>query len=171
MRTYSLVVRPLSLAARAMSRLVRSGKLTVSVSRMPVRMSLTGRGFKAASRMVGNPLRWTWRRQHVGVARLRAPSAEDGRGVAAAAERGSNWRGAGPPTFLSHPQPPAGVEGRCGYGGSNIAVSVERNSRGKQQLLEPLALVERRLHPQVRRARENAFCERQDALYIEFVQL
>ena len=38
-------------------------------------------------------------------------------------------------------------------------------------MLEPLALVERCLHPEVRGARQNAFCERQDALYIEFIEL
>jgi len=36
--------------------------------------------------------------------------------------------------------------------------------QGKEELLEPLALVESGLHPQVRGARQNAFCERQDAL-------
>jgi hypothetical protein len=36
--------------------------------------------------------------------------------------------------------------------------------------LEPLALFERRLHPQVRRSRQNPFCERQDAFHVEFVQ-
>ncbi|MDF2758811.1 MAG: hypothetical protein K0S99_1443, partial [Thermomicrobiales bacterium] len=41
---------------------------------------------------------------------------------------------------------------------------VERNSLRKEQLLEPLALLERRLHAQVGGARQNAFCERQDAL-------
>jgi len=38
--------------------------------------------------------------------------------------------------------------------------SVERNSVRKEQLLEPLALFERRLHPEVDRARQNAFRER-----------
>ena len=37
--------------------------------------------------------------------------------------------------------------------------------------MEPLALLERRLHPQVCGARQNAFCERQNALYIEFIEL
>jgi len=37
--------------------------------------------------------------------------------------------------------------------------------------LEPLALFERRLHPQVGRQRQNPFCERQDALHVEFVKL
>ena len=34
------------------------------------------------------------------------------------------------------------VERPCGYGGSNKAGAVERNSLRKEQLLEPLALVE-----------------------------
>jgi len=38
-------------------------------------------------------------------------------------------------------------------------------------LLEPLSLIERRLHPEVGGARENAFCERQDAFYVEFFEL
>ena len=29
-------------------------------------------------------------------------------------------------------------------------------------------MIQRRLHPKVRGARQNAFCERQDALYVEF---
>jgi hypothetical protein len=37
--------------------------------------------------------------------------------------------------------------------------------------LEPLPLCERRLHPQVGGARQNTFCERQDALYVEFIEL
>ena len=37
--------------------------------------------------------------------------------------------------------------------------------------MEPLPLIERRLHPQVGGARQNAFCERQDALYVEFIEL
>jgi hypothetical protein len=37
--------------------------------------------------------------------------------------------------------------------------------------LEPLALVECGLDPQVGRARQNPFCERQDALYVEFFEL
>jgi hypothetical protein len=37
--------------------------------------------------------------------------------------------------------------------------------------LEPLTLVERRLHPQIGRARQNPFCERQDAFYVEFIDL
>ena len=37
--------------------------------------------------------------------------------------------------------------------------------------MEPLTLVERRLHPQIGRARQNPFCERQDAFYVEFFEL
>jgi hypothetical protein len=65
-------------------------------------------------------------------------------------------------TFIPALDLPLVAEGRCGYGGSNKAVSVERNSLGKEQLLEPLALFERRLYPQVRGARQNAFSERQE---------
>ena len=76
-------------------------------------------------------------------------------------------------TTLSFPLSirPQVAEGRRGYAGSNKAFSVERDSVGKEQLLEPLALFERRLHPQVGGARQNAFCERQDALYVEFIEL
>ena len=66
---------------------------------------------------------------------------------------------------------PQVAEGRCGYAGSNKAFSVERDSVGKEQLLEPLSLFEGRLHPEVGGARQNAFCERQDALYVEFIEL
>jgi hypothetical protein len=51
------------------------------------------------------------------------------------------------------------------------AVSVERNSVWKEQLLEPLSLFERGLYPKVGGARQNAFCKRQDALYVEFIEL
>jgi len=57
------------------------------------------------------------------------------------------------------------------YGGSNKPVSVERDSIWKEQLLEPLPPFERRLPPQVGSARQNAFCERPDALYVEFIEL
>jgi hypothetical protein len=55
--------------------------------------------------------------------------------------------------------------------GSNKALSVERDSVWKEQLLEPLPLFKRCLHPQVGGARQNAFCEGQGALYVEFVAL
>ena len=58
----------------------------------------------------------------------------------------------------------------AGYAGSNKAVSVERDSVWKEPLWEPLAPFERRLHPQVGGAREDAFCERQDAFYVEFIE-
>jgi hypothetical protein len=45
-------------------------------------------------------------------------------------------------TFISILNRPQVAEGQCGYGGSNKAVSVERDSVGKEQLLEPLPLVE-----------------------------
>jgi hypothetical protein len=32
-------------------------------------------------------------------------------------------------------------------------------------------MLERRLHSEVGRARQNAFCERQDAVYVEFFEL
>ena len=74
-------------------------------------------------------------------------------------------------TFISTFNRPQIAEGRCGYTGSDKSISIERDSVGKEQLLEPLALVESGLHPQVRGARQNAFCERQDALYVEFFEL
>jgi hypothetical protein len=44
-----------------MSRLVRGGRLTVRVSRMPVSINLTARGFKAAATRGRLPFHWTWR--------------------------------------------------------------------------------------------------------------
>ena len=55
--------------------------------------------------------------------------------------------------FISGLDFPQVAEGRCGYAGSNKAFSVERDSLGKEQLLEPLALLERCLHPEVGGAR------------------
>jgi hypothetical protein len=55
------------------------------------------------------------------------------------------------------------AEGRCRYAGSNKAFSVERDSVGKEQLLEPLSLVEGSLHPEVGGTRQDAFCKGQDA--------
>lgn len=40
-----------------------------------------------------------------------------------------------------------------GYPGSNKLFSVERNALRKKQLLKPLSLIQRSLHPQVRRSR------------------
>ena len=37
--------------------------------------------------------------------------------------------------------------------------------------MEPLALLERGLNPEVGCARQNAFCERQDAFHVEFFEL
>jgi hypothetical protein len=45
---------------------------------------------------------------------------------------------------------PQVAEGRCRCGGSNKAISVERDSLRREQLLEPLALIERRLDPKIR---------------------
>jgi hypothetical protein len=44
--------------------------------------------------------------------------------------------------FISILNRPQVAAGRCGYAGSNKAISVERDSVRKEQLLEPLALVE-----------------------------
>ena len=41
------------------------------------------------------------------------------------------------------------AEGQCGYPGSNKAISVERDSVRKEQLLGTLPLFERGLHPAV----------------------
>ena len=73
--------------------------------------------------------------------------------------------------FISILDRPQVAEGRCGYAGSNKAFSVERDSVWKEQLLEPLPLFECRLHPEVGRARQNTFCKRQNALYVEFFEL
>jgi hypothetical protein len=51
------------------------------------------------------------------------------------------------------------------------SVSIERDSVRKEQLLEPLPLIERGLDPQVGRARQNPFCEREDAFHVEFFEL
>ena len=45
-------------------------------------------------------------------------------------------------TFIFGSDFPQVAEGRCGYAGSNKAISVERDSVRKEQLLEPLPLVE-----------------------------
>ena len=37
--------------------------------------------------------------------------------------------------------------------------------------MEPLALFERRLHPEVGGTRPNTFCEREDTFYVEFIEL
>ena len=46
-------------------------------------------------------------------------------------------------TFISSLNRPQVAEGRCGYAGSNKAFSVERDSVGKEQLLEPLTRTSR----------------------------
>src|SRR5215207_2154568 len=50
----------------------------------------------------------------------------------------------------------------------NKSRSVGRDSFRKEQLLPPLLLVERRLHPEVCCAQQNAFCEGRNTLDIEF---
>jgi hypothetical protein len=52
-------------------------------------------------------------------------------------------------SFIPIVDRPQVAEGRCGYAGSDKGFSVERDSVGEKQLLEPLSLLERRLHPQV----------------------
>jgi len=74
-------------------------------------------------------------------------------------------------TFIPTFNRPQVAEGRYSCGGSNKAVSVERDSFGKEQLLEPLALFEGRLHPQVGGSWQNPFCKLQDALHVEFFEL
>jgi hypothetical protein len=74
-------------------------------------------------------------------------------------------------TFISCLDSSQVAESSCGCAGSNKAISVERDSVGKEQLLEPLSLIERRLNPQIGGARQNAFCEGQDALHVEFFEL
>ena len=49
---------------------------------------------------------------------------------------------------------------RCG--GSIESISVVGDPLGEEELLQTLLVVERRLHPQVGGARQNAFCEGQD---------
>ena len=46
-------------------------------------------------------------------------------------------------TFIFSLNRPQVAEGRCGYAGSNRAFSVERDSVGKEQLLEPLTRTSR----------------------------
>ena len=55
--------------------------------------------------------------------------------------------------FIRRVNLPQVVEGWRGYGGSNKAVSVERDSLWKEELLEPLFLFERRLNPEIGGAR------------------
>jgi hypothetical protein len=54
----------------------------------------------------------------------------------------SHWRCSGPPTFIPALDLPQVAERRCGYNGSKRAVSVEFDSLRKEQLLEPLPLLE-----------------------------
>jgi hypothetical protein len=41
------------------------------------------------------------------------------------------------------------IEKRCRYGGSIESISVERDSIREEQLLQPLLVIERGLHPEV----------------------
>lgn len=59
----------------------------------------------------------------------------------------------------------------CGYGGSIESNPVKRDPFGKEQPLQPLLLIERGLHPQVRRPRQDALSEGQKALHVKFFQL
>jgi sarcosine oxidase delta subunit len=47
-----------------------------------------------------------------------------------------------------------------GYGGSNKLFSVERDTLTEEEVLQSLLLIQRSLHPQVGRSRQNTFCER-----------
>ena len=80
----------------------------------------------------------------------------------------------------AHPPGDAKLSSACSPGPKYLkssAVAVVRLNRfpsvldalGEEQLLQALLVVERGLHPQVGGARQNAFCERQDAFYVEFV--
>jgi hypothetical protein len=51
---------------------------------------------------------------------------------------------------------------------STTPLAVEGHSRGEEQLLEPLPLLERRLHPEISGAGQNPRCECQDAPHVEF---
>ena len=59
-------------------------------------------------------------------------------------ERRQEWfdSGLAHQTFIPTVNRPPVAEGRCGYAGSHKAISVERDSVGKEQLLEPLPLLE-----------------------------
>jgi hypothetical protein len=48
-------------------------------------------------------------------------------------------------------------------------ISIERDPVRKEQPLEALLLIEGGLHPEVRGARQNALCERQDARHVDFL--
>ena len=61
--------------------------------------------------------------------------------------------GLGHQTFIFSLNRPQAAESECGCGGSNKAVSIERDSLWKEQVLEPLALLERCLHPEIGCAR------------------
>jgi hypothetical protein len=58
--------------------------------------------------------------------------------------------------------------GYDGYAGSNKAVSIERHSVGKDELLEPLPRLEACTHKSCER--QNVL-RRQDAFYVEFFEM
>ena len=62
-----------------------------------------------------------------------------------------------------------GLEKHRSCNGSIEPIAVVRDALREKQLLQSLLVVERGLHPQVGGAWQDAFCERQDALYVEFV--
>ena len=56
----------------------------------------------------------------------------------------------GSPVFHQHTQTaPRFIEKWCRYGGSIKPISVVRDAFRKEQLLQPLLVIERRLHPEV----------------------
>ena len=55
--------------------------------------------------------------------------------------------------------------------GFQQSLSVERDSVGKEQLLEPLSLVEGSLHPEDGGTPQDAFRKHQDAFHVEFFEL
>jgi hypothetical protein len=55
-------------------------------------------------------------------------------------------------TFISAFRRRQVLEGRCGCGRSIKSISIECDALGEEQLLQPLFLIQRRVHPQVRGA-------------------
>jgi hypothetical protein len=64
--------------------------------------------------------------------------------------------------LVNHPSIPSPIVRKYLKSGAVTRVPT-KPFRLEEQLLEPLALLERRLRPQVGGARQNAFCVRQDA--------
>jgi hypothetical protein len=69
------------------------------------------------------------------------------------------------------PSPSSARSWQASIGGSIEPRAAVRDALGEEQLLQALLVVQRRLDPQIRGARQDAFCERQDALDVEFVHL